>query len=297
MSDAVISRARSYRERTVSARDGAALYVRDYGEPLDSRTPLFCLPGFTRDSRDFHEVALRHAGSRRGVCPDLRGRGRSPRTTDPTRYSPTSLLEDVIDLLDALGMARAIVLGASFGGFLAMGLGAARPRSLVGVILNDVGPEVDPGEIDTIAGYIAEHRPQPSWDAAARHGRELLGRDWARQDDATWLRLARQSYSEAPDGSLRLDFDPAIGQPLKAMMRGGGSSDTPDLWRLFGTLRAVPTLVLRGAVSRILTEQTLERMKTAKPDLLAVTVAGVGHMPLLDEPESSEAIDGFLARF
>ena len=146
-----------------------------------------------------------------------------------------------------------------------------------------------------IAGYIADHPPQPSWEAAARHARDLLGRDWARQDDATWLKLARQSYSEVPDGSLQLDHDPAIGLPLRDLMRNG--DDQLDLWRLFRSLRAVPTLVLRGERSRILTETTLARMRAEKSDLLAATVAGAGHMPLLDEPESLEAINGFLARF
>lgn len=287
--------ARAYRERIVSARDGAGLYVRDYGDALSPRAPLLCLPGFTRDSRDFHDFALRHAARRRVVCPDLRGRGRSPRAANPAHYAPAALLEDVLDMLDALGLQRTVVLGASFGGFLAMALGAARPRALAGVILNDIGPQIDPVEMAKIAGYVAENRPQPSWDAAAHYARELLGRDWARQDDATWLRLARQSYSEAPDGTLRLDHDPAIGVPLKDLMRGG--DDLPDLWRLFRALRAVPTLVLRGARSRILRAASLERMKAEKPDLMAVTVAGVGHMPLLDEPESLEATDGFLARF
>ncbi len=128
---ASFERSRAFRERSVSARDGAALYVRDYGDGLSPRVPLVCLPGFTRDSRDFHALALRHASSRRVVCPDLRGRGRSPRDANPAPYAPAALLEDVLDMLDALGLQRAIVLGASFGGFLAMSsapLGPARSR-------------------------------------------------------------------------------------------------------------------------------------------------------------------------
>lgn len=287
-------RGRAYRERAVSARDGTKLYVRDYGDALSSRAPLVCLPGLTRDSRDFHDLALRHAPSRRVICPDLRGRGRSPRATNPAQYAPTALLEDVLDVFDALGIRRAIVIGASFGGYLAMALGAARTRVLAGVILNDIGPELDRTDIAKIAAYIADHQAQPNWDAAARHARDLLGRDWARQDDATWIKLARQSYSEAPDGTLRLDHDPAIGLPLSDMMRG---NEGPDLWSLFGVLRSVPTLVLRGERSRILSAATLTRMVAAKPDLIVATVEGVGHMPLLDEPDSLEAIDGFLARF
>lgn len=287
--------AQAYREVNVTTRDGKRLYARDYGGRQSKRMPLLCLPGFTRDSRDFHALALRLAGERRVVCPDLLGRGRSEYAPDPARYAPAKMLEDMMDVMDALGVARAIVLGASFGGFLAMGLGAARPRALAGAILNDVGPEVDRAEMGRIAGYIAEHRPQPSWQAAIDHGRETLGKGWTRQDDDTWMRLVRQSYSEAPDGTLVLDHDPKIGVPLRSIMGGGG--DSPDLWRLFGALKPFPVLVLRGALSRILTEATLARMKVEKPDLVAVTVPGIGHMPLLDEPEALEAIDGFLARF
>lgn len=287
--------AHAYRETMVSARDGHRLYVRDYGGQRSTRPPLLCLPGFTRDTRDFHDLALRLAGQRRVVCPDMLGRGRSERAADAKRYAPAALLEDTMDLMDALGLRRVVVLGASFGGFLAMGLGAARPRCLAGVILNDVGPEIERAEMARIAGYIAEHRPQPSWKIAAAHARETLGTGWSRQDDETWLKLARQSYSEGPDGTLVLDHDPLIGVPLQAIMKGG--SDAPDLWRLFRALGPVPTLVLRGALSRILTGPTLARMKAEKPDLASVTVPGIGHMPLLDEPEALEAIDGFLARF
>lgn len=286
---------RAYREHMVSARDGRQLYVRDYGRRAGDRTPLLCLPGFTRDSRDFHELALRHAATRRVVCPDLRGRGRSERDPNPDNYAPAALLEDVLDVVDALGVPRAVVLGASFGGFLAMGLGAARPRLLAGVILNDVGPEIDRAEMARIAGYIVEHRPQPSWEAAARHARESFGRDWQRQDDETWLKLVRQSYSEGPDGRLQLDHDPAIARPLQATLQGG--RDSADLWRLFRALKPVPALVLRGALSRILKPSTLERMVAEKPDLVTVVIPGVGHMPILDEPEALTAIDGFLARF
>jgi pimeloyl-ACP methyl ester carboxylesterase len=268
--------------------------VRDYGDRVSERTSLLCLPGFTRDSRDFHELALRHAASRRVLCPDLRGRGRSERDPDPDKYAPAALLEDVLDVIDALGVRRAVVLGASFGGFLAMGLAVARPRSVAGVILNDVGPEVDQAEMARIAGYIVEHKPQPSWDAALRHARESFGRDWQRQDDETWLKLVRQSYSEGPDGQLQLDHDPAIARPLLATLKG--SSESPDLWQLFRTLGPVPTLVLRGALSRILKPATLERMAAEKPDLVVVVIPGVGHMPILDEPEALMAIDGFLAR-
>jgi pimeloyl-ACP methyl ester carboxylesterase len=286
---------RAYRERSISARDGLDLYARDYGDQASRRTPLLCLPGFTRNSNDFHETALRHAPARRVVCPDLRGRGRSGRDANPAHYAPMAVLEDVLDVVDALGIARMVVLGAPFGGFLAMGIGTARPRALAGVILNDVGPDIERKEMARIAGYIAENRPQPDWETAARHAREAFGRDWDRQDDATWLKLARQSYTEGPDGQLHLDYDPAIGLPLQAMMRGRGRQT--NLWRLFIALRQVPTLVLRGERSRILTEATLARMIEAKPDLMVARIPGIGHMPLLDEPESIEAIDGFLARF
>jgi pimeloyl-ACP methyl ester carboxylesterase len=161
------------------------------------------------------------------------------------------------------------------------------------VILNDSSPGSDPVALKHIAAYVAECKSQPDWETAAQYGRALIGKDWD-LDDAGWMRLARNSYSEGTDGLLHLDYDPGIAWPLQRLLAGRGRPR--DLWRIFGGLKNIPALALRGAVSNVLSVETLERMIAEKPDLAHVTVAGIGHAPQLDEPEAQAAIDEFLAK-
>lgn len=288
-----VEAAQRFRERRITTHDGLSLYAREYGPEDGGRTPLLCLPGITRNCRDFHDLAQHVAADRRVVCPDMRGRGKSDYDPNPKNYRPEPLLGDVLDLITAFGLSRCVILGTSMGGFLAMGVAIARPRALAGVILNDVSPDVNREALAYIASYVTEYKPQPNWQAAARYGRELVGKGWDK-DEETWLRLAHQTYSEGPDGMLYLDYDPALVGPLNSLI--SGRAEQRDLWPLFRALRRVPTLAVRGALSQVLTAETLHKMAQEKPDLEAVTVAGVGHAPLLDEPEAASAIDGFLAR-
>lgn len=284
---------RLFREHRITTQDDLSLYAREYGPETGGRTPLLCLPGITRNCRDFHDLAQHVAADRRVVCPDMRGRGKSDYDPNPKNYRPEVLLGDVLDLMTALGLSRCVTLGTSMGGFLAMGIAIVRPRALAGVILNDVSPDVNREALGYIASYVTEYKAQPNWLAAASYGRELVGKGWDK-DDETWLRLAHQTYSEGSDGMLYLDYDPALVGPLNNLIRG--RAERFDLWRLFRALRRVPTLAVRGALSQVLTAETLRKMAQEKPDLDEVTVAGVGHAPLLDEPEAIAAIDGFLAR-
>ncbi len=174
-----------FRERSFSARDGLRLYFRDYGDPLSPGTPLLCLGGLTRNSKDFHHLARRLSARRRVLCPDYRGRGRSPHDPDWRNYAPPQILNDTIQLLAATNLHRVVVCGVSFGGFLAMAMGVAAPIALAGVILDDVGPEVDPAVGRRILDYVSVDRPQPDWDTAvaafkARHP------NLSRRDDAAW---------------------------------------------------------------------------------------------------------------
>ena len=172
-----------------------------------------------------------------------------------------------------------------------MGLALARSRALHGVILNDVGPHLEARAQKFILDYVTAMKPQPDWAAAAAYARDLIRHGWD-EDDDTRQRLARQSYVEGPDGVLRLDYDPSIAWPLKHMR---SQADPVDLWALFGALKNVPMLVVRGSLSGVLLADTLIRTaETAKPDLKCVTVPGVGHTPLLDEPPALIAIDEFL---
>jgi len=277
-----------YRERRVTAADGLSLFVRDHGDPLASRTPVLCLSGVARTSRDFDDLAPRLAADRRVICPDYRGRGQSSYDTDWRNYHPRIYIRDILDILTALDVHRVVVIGTSLGGLLAMALAVARPVALAGVVLNDVGPEINLSGVSRIVDYMRANARQPDWDSAVRFIKQNYRHDGLTGDDQ-WRRLAGRTYAEGHDGVLRYDFDPAI---LHGLERG---PDTlPSHWRVFRVLARIPVLVLRGALSDVLTEAVLERMSREKPDLIRVTIPGVGHVPLLDEPESERAIDDFL---
>lgn len=279
----------TFRERRFLSQDGRSLYYRDYGDPLSAAAPVLCLPGLTRNAVDFHDVASRLAAQRRVVCPDYRGRGQSDYDSDPRNYHPTMSLIDTRHLLTAAGLEDAVVIGTSFGGFLAMGLAIVAPNSLRAVVLNDVGPKISDIGMQRISGYIGTDNPQPDWDAAVA---ELVRMFPTMADESrkTLLAEARATWREGEDGLLHFNWDTRL---AKVVVGARGENDP---WVLFRALYRLPVLALRGALSDVLSAETLERMAQVHPSLTAVTVPGRGHPLTLNEPEVTEALDAFLAR-
>ncbi len=279
----------AYREITFRAQDGIALYCRDYGDRLAAKTPLLCLSGLTRNSADFAELAERLSSDRRVLCPDYRGRGRSAYDADWRHYDPYVYIGDIAHLLSITGIGRAVVVGTSLGGLLAMGLSVLRPTLLAGVVLNDIGPSVASSGLNRILRYVGVDYPQSDWDGAIRFLKELMPTLAPKADGAWWRTHAEATYRKGADGLLHFDWDLAIAKPLARQRKV-----TPDLWVMFRGLRAIPTLALRGALSDVLAPDVFERMALEKPDLVCVTVPDVGHTPSLSEPEASKALDAFL---
>jgi pimeloyl-ACP methyl ester carboxylesterase len=278
-----------FREGRFRSQDGLSLYYRDYGKRLSEKMPVLCLTGLARNSIDFASVAERLARERRVLCPDYRGRGSSEYDPDWRHYEPRTYILDILDLLAVTGIERVIVIGTSLGGLLAMGLAVLQPSLLEAVVLNDIGPDLVPGGLARIVDYIGTDRPQPDRESAIRFLRNLLPRLAPEADEAWWRRVAEGTYRTGADGQLHFNWDTAI---AKAMRK---QAELPDLWALFRALKPVPTLLLRGALSDLLAEETMRRMALEKPDLVCVTVPGRGHTPSLDEPEAERAIDAFLA--
>ena len=283
--------AASFRERWMMSQDGLKLYHRDYGDPLSPRTPLLCLSGLTRNSADFADLAARHAGERRVLCPDYRGRGRSAYDANWRNYQPPIYVNDIAHLLTATDVHRVIVLGTSLGGLLAMGLSVLKPTMIAAVILNDIGPDVVGGGIARILDYIGVDHAQPDWASAAAYLRQLLPTLSIKTEEG-WLKMARATYRAGEDGLLHFDWDVNLARPF-----AHATSAIPDLWPYFRALRPVPTLAFRGALSDVLSAETFERMALAKPNLERVTVAGVGHAPNFNEPDAATAVDAFIRRF
>ena len=275
-------------------RDGLRLYAAVYpaakGAGSGAAVPVLCLPGLTRNSRDFAKLASHLRAGREVIAADLRGRGRSAWDPQPQNYQLMTYVEDVVSLLDARGIARTVVIGTSLGALIGLVLAATRATRIAGVVLNDAGPEIDPAGLRRIASYAGKLPPVSNWAEAAAQARVVYGSALPGLTDAQWLEYARQGYRESASGVPVADMDPHIADAFRAP-----PSPQADLWPLYAMARAVPLLVVRGAHSDILSAATVERMAREKADLQQVTVANRGHAPLLDEPEALAAIDRFLA--
>jgi pimeloyl-ACP methyl ester carboxylesterase len=278
-------------DRFHTSRDGLRLYARDYAGPTPAGVSAVCLHGLTRNSRDFEALAPRLARSRRVLSLDVRGRGRSDRDKDPSRYNAPTYAQDVLELVAAAGVERFAVVGTSMGGILALLLASMRPAAVAAVVLNDIGPEIDPVGIARIASYVGKTPEVSSWDGAADAMRALNAPFFPGFTREDWLRFAHRTFREDADGKFRPDYDPAIGEGTRS-----GSAVPADLWPLWTALSRIPTLVIRGELSDILSEKTLAEMAKRKPDLEILRVANRGHAPTLDEPECVAAIERFLLR-
>ncbi len=278
-------------ERYWSSTDGLRLYSRVY-EPADPTAPaVLCLAGLTRNSRDFESLAAHLASRYRVICPDLRGRGLSERDPHWRNYHPGVYLQDLRQLLAALGSPRVAIIGTSLGGLLAMLLAASAPGTVAGIVLNDIGPEADPRGIERIRGYTGKLSPVRTWGEAVAQFRAVNGAAWPDLSAEQWAVVTRRSYREDAAGTPVFDSDPMIGEAIRA-----APAVPQDLWSVFAQIVAVPMLVIRGAQSDLLSADILARMQREKPDLDSLSVERRGHAPLLDEPDVVPAIDHFLAR-
>jgi pimeloyl-ACP methyl ester carboxylesterase len=194
-------------------------------------------------------------------------------------------------LLDARRISRVLVIGTSLGALMGMVMAAAKPERIAGVVLNDAGPEIDPAGLRRIAGYAGKLPPVTSWRDAAAQAKNVYGLAFPGLTDEDWLAYARQGYRENANGIPEPDVDPKISEAFKTP-----SAAPADMWPLFAMIKSVPMLVIRGALSDLLSAATVERMAREKPVLEHITVANRGHAPLLNEPECLRAIDAFVAR-
>ena len=284
-----MSDAPAYSEHRYSAQDGLSIYYRDYGPKRGGKTPVVCLPGLTRNCRDFHALAKTLMDERRVICPDIRGRGSSARDPDWNNYHPVVYVNDVKHMLAALNLHKVFVIGTSMGGIMAMIMGAVMPTSIAGALINDVGPEIDDDGLDDIVEYV--HRADKvfkDWQEAADFLKSCFP-NMPGMDDNAWLRAVKRTCRERPDGTVVHDWDPAIAKPLESQ-RG-----SVDLWPLFKSLGHVPVMVVRGGESDILSAETLAQMQEALPHLVPVTVPGMGHAPMLNEPQIPEPLNAILA--
>ena len=279
----------NYEERYAEAADGVRLYYRDYPN-ASARAPVLCLPGLTRNSRDFESLAAGVSATRRVIAPDLRGRGKSQYDSDWRNYHPGQYAADLWGLLDALQMEHVVVIGTSLGGWMAMLLNHQRPGRIAGAVMNDIGPEADPGGIARITATAGRLDVVSSLEEAIEQAKSVYTVAFPDWSDAQWLAYTESTYRQLDDGRFDLNFDRNIGHAA----REGVSGLDVDPWAMFDDLASVPTLLIHGVLSDILTGPIIEKMRQRKPDLQVVPVRERGHAPLLDEQEAVDAITTFL---
>ncbi|MEX0408328.1 alpha/beta hydrolase [Aquibium sp. LZ166] len=277
-----------------TSSDALRLHARIYGS--GGGLPVICLPGLTRNARDFHELALhlsRHGETGRTVVAfDYRGRGESERDANWRNYDVRVEAGDVLAGLTAMGIEHGVFIGTSRGGLIIHVLAAMRPGVLKGVVLNDVGPRIDGAGLAQIRSYL-ERAPKPNTlEEAVAIQRGAHGQAFSALGDADWDRQARANYRQE-DGRLVPDYDPAL---LKTITSIDFNEPLPELWAQFHGLTTVPLLAIRGANSKLLSADTLKEMERRHPDLEAVTVEGQGHAPLLETGDLPATIAAFVAR-
>ena len=282
--------AMGYTEHHYPTGDGLSLYYRSYGSGKDV---VVCLPGLTRNSKDFHEIATHLSSRYRVICLDLRGRGRSDWDPDWRNYHPATYINDTWKLLDHLDIANCVLIGTSLGGLLAMIMASQQPGRVRAVVLNDAGPEADPAGYTRILASFDHQVEFRNWREATRHCKQMYLAALPDMPAGFWDEFVHKNYREGVNGQPELDIDPKIGEAIRKgdLSRIAGIQGDP--WDAFKGV-TMPCLVLRGELSDILSAEIVERMSAAKPDLKKAVIPDRGHAPLLNEPDSIAAIDTFL---
>ena len=279
-----------FSERFYTSQDGLSLYFRDYGKEHRVKTPVLCLAGLTRNSNDFSRLAEQLSSDRRVICPDYRGRGKSDYDSNWRNYTSFNYMNDIRHLLSSLNLCRVFVIGTSMGGLMAMGMGAAMPTTLAGALINDVGPVIEKQGLDKILKYMQDGASGfDDWETAAAYLRERFP-ELPAETDEDWRWITCGTFEEGADGRIKHNWDYNL---IRSILK---ETAEPELWSLFQTLKRTPLVVTRGGLSDILSASTLNAMVAVIPELTAVTVDGVGHVPNLLEPDCKEALDNALAR-
>ncbi|MBL8577111.1 MAG: alpha/beta hydrolase [Mesorhizobium sp.] len=282
-----------FSDLTYSAPDGLKLHARIYGDRIHSGMPVVCLPGLSRNARDFHKLALnlstRNERPRRVVVFDYRGRGSSAYDRNWRNYNVVVEADDVVAGLIAAGVEKAHFIGTSRGGLIIHRLGVVRPTLFASIVLNDIGPVIEGEGLAQIRSYL-ERAPKPDDMAAAvAIQRAAHGAAFPALTETDWQRFAGAIYREEK-GRPVADFDPAL---LKILKQFDLDKPIPAIWHLFEALLEFPMLVVRGANSKLLSPATLAEMAHRHPDCRTVTVDGQGHAPLLETGELPATIAGF----
>lgn len=285
----------NWSEGHYTSHDGLRLYARQYTAHNSNARPVLCLPGLTRNSKDFHLLAtyLSEAAPRKRdvYCIDYRGRGRSDHDPDWSNYSPYIELLDTINFMTIVGLHEACVIGTSRGGIIAMMMAVMQPTAISVCVLNDIGPVIDTGGLARIKGYVGKTPMPTSWEEAGAIAKHMNEQFFPYIEDDEWDEIARQIFADA-DGRPKMDYDPKLADAMAAIDL---AKKIPKMWPQFQSLSRRPTLVLRGENSDLLSEASVKEMAERHANLKTHTVPDQGHPPFLRDQTTMELIGNFIA--
>lgn len=283
-----------YRDYYYNSADGLRLYARDYpctGLNGDSAPTLLCMHGLSRNSKDFAGLAEMLSNYYRVIAVDQRGRGRSDYDPNSDNYQPAIYCQDMFTLLDSLGIDEVSVIGTSMGGLMSFIMTTLAPTRIKSLVINDIGPEVDPVGLARIQSYVGKLAPPETWDAAVAQVKSINGPAFPDFSEAEWISFTRNLYIESGQGKPKLDYDASISKPMDASQT---AAVPPDLWQFFDATLSKPMLLVHGALSDILADDCVAKMQSKHPTMQYLRLENRGHAPTLDEPESRLAIANFL---
>lgn len=284
--------------RMIPTGDGLFLHVTVHGawpSPAGaSLPPILCLPGLTRNGRDFdafaEAMASDPAHARTVIAIDSRGRGGSNRDPDESRYTVPVEAGDVLAVMDALDIPLADFVGTSRGGLILHVLAAQAPERLRRVVLNDIGPVIETEGLRQIQAYLDPDTPAQSREAVIAGLKRVHGPRFPALDERDWAEMADALY-RTEGGLLVADYDPAIARQTRALDL---SKPLPDLWPLFDSFGPLPLAVIRGEHSALLTPETVEAMAVRHPGMVVIHAPGQGHAPLLHKSPVMGPLRDFL---
>ena len=289
-----MANSREYEDIYLKAVDGTGLHARDYAAAKDQETalPILCMHGLTRNCRDFEPMIARLnlEPEARYIVPDQRGRGLSD-YADAQSYSVSTYAQDMWQLLEHLKIDEFMIIGTSMGGLISMAMYAEKPQRIKGICLNDIGPSIDAEGLTPIMEYLGKNMHAADWQQAIENTQSTQLANFPDFSEQDWLGFVKQVYRQQPDSSLVLDYDPAIAIPFEAALQ---ELVTVDLWPLYLATESIPILIVRGALSTLLSEETGQRMVAEHAHAKCVEIANRGHCPLLDEPAAIDAITDWI---
>jgi pimeloyl-ACP methyl ester carboxylesterase len=279
----------NYTEHFCPMDDGINVYYRDYGDRASLKTPVICIPGLTRSSQGFHNLASDLSADRRVICVDLRGRGKSDYDENYENYTPQQYVKDVAAVLKHAAIEKVVIIGTSLGGVIAMTGAATFGDLLAGVVLNDVGPVVNPAGLQRIQNYVGQLRAPETWEGAVDLCKQTNGMVYPDYSEENWSHYARCLFGTDENGSPMDYFDPNISKSFATPVAG-------DMWPAYEQLYRVPVSVIRGEISDILSQGVAEDMSRRHPNAALFRIRKVGHTPDLDEAESRAGIQRLLEK-